>query len=59
MKSQVLANWDMPWLSSLALILFFTVFAVMLIMIFRKGSKQLYVQASALPLDEGSTSNDK
>lgn len=58
MKSQVLANWNMPWLSSIALILFFTVFTVMLIMIFRKGSKQLYVQTSSLPLDEGSIKND-
>ncbi len=59
MKSQVLSNWDMPWLSSFALILFVAIFVVMLLMIFRKGSSQTYSSASALPLDEGSEKNDK
>lgn len=54
MKSMVLSNWDMPWLPSIGLLLFFSIFMIMLIMIFRKGTKKAYAQISQMPLkDEG------
>jgi cbb3-type cytochrome oxidase subunit 3 len=54
MKSAVLSNWNMPWLSSFALIIFFSIFMVMIYMITRKGSTEFYGEASQLPLkDEG------
>ena len=58
MKSQVLSNWDIPWLPNLVLLMFFTIFIIMLIMIFRKESKQLYKKASQLPLEEDGVSNE-
>ncbi|MDP7321369.1 MAG: cbb3-type cytochrome c oxidase subunit 3 [Bacteriovoracaceae bacterium] len=59
MKSSVLSNWNIPWLPSLALILFLTVFIIMLVMIFRKGSKELYAAQSALPLEEEGRKNNE
>lgn len=53
MKAQVLANFGHTWLPSLALILFLSVFISMLLMIYRKGTNELYAKANSLPLDEG------
>lgn len=58
MKSTVLANWNMPLLSSFALLLFVAVFAGVLFLIFRKNSKDLYNNVSQMPLNEGSNKND-
>ena len=58
MKSTVLANWNMPLLSSFALLLFVSVFAGVLFLIFRKNSKDLYNNVSQMPLNEGSNKND-
>lgn len=59
MKSQVLANWNLPTLSTFALILFVSIFVVMLLMIYRKGSKSIYSEASQLPLTEGDVNNER
>lgn len=53
MKSQVLSAWNIPWLPSLALILFFTVFMVMLYFVFRKDAVERYKTMSEIPLSEG------
>lgn len=53
MKSLVLSNFDQPWLPSFALLLFLLVFISMLLMVFRPGSRNLYTEASELPLKDG------
>ncbi len=58
MKSQVLSNWDMPDLSSFALLLFFAVFMTMLIFVFNRKTKSLQTKISYAPLDEGSLKDE-
>ena len=58
MKSSVLANFDMTWLPLTALILFVAVFASMLLMVFRKGSSEIYQEAEQLPLTNGGNQNE-
>lgn len=53
MKSQVLANFSEIYLPIIALLIFVSVFVVMLLMINRKGSKQLYSEIDKIPLEEG------
>lgn len=53
MKSQVLSAWNIPWLPSVALILFVTVFLGMIFIITRKESKENYKRISRIPLTEG------
>jgi len=53
MKSAVLSNWNIPWLPSFALILFFGLFTIMLIRVFSKSTKSLYDETSKIPLNEG------
>lgn len=52
MKAVVLENWDLPWLSNFALLLFVTIFAMMLYLVFRKGSKEYFNKISQIPLDD-------
>lgn len=59
MKSQVLSNWDIPWLPSLALLLFLAVFITMLFMIFRKDAKGHFNKISEIPLNEGRNQNEQ
>lgn len=54
MKSVVMANFSQIWLPTTALILFLSVFVVMMIFIWRKSSSNIYKEVSKLPLDEGS-----
>ncbi len=58
MKSQVLSNWNIPWLPSLVLIMFVAIFIGMLFMIYRKGSKELYQTTGNLPLNEDGVTNE-
>ncbi len=58
MKSQVLANWDMPWLSTFALLIFVTIFITVLFLIFRKDSKKTYQEVGNIPLSEGRNENE-
>ncbi len=53
MKSLVLSNFSHTWLPLVALIIFVTVFAFMLIHILRKTSGQLYKEVEQIPFDEG------
>jgi cbb3-type cytochrome oxidase subunit 3 len=53
MKSLVLSNFNQMWLPLLALMIFISVFVIMLIHISRKSSKRLYNEAQNIPLDEG------
>lgn len=52
MKSIVLSQWDLPWLSNLALLLFVSVFVFMLFLIFRKGSKSYFEKIGQIPLND-------
>lgn len=52
MKSAVLSAWDMPWLTSAALVIFFSIFMIMIFMINRKGTNEFYDEASKMPLAE-------
>jgi cbb3-type cytochrome oxidase subunit 3 len=58
MKSAVLSNWNIPWLPSLALILFFSIFMIMLVMIFKKGTEERYGIASQMPLNDEGAQNE-
>lgn len=52
MKSVVLSNWDLPWLSNVALLLFVAVFVMMLFLVFRKGAKEYFNNISQIPLED-------
>ncbi|MCT4641170.1 MAG: CcoQ/FixQ family Cbb3-type cytochrome c oxidase assembly chaperone [Bacteriovoracaceae bacterium] len=53
MKSAVLAGFNQTWLTSLALLLFLSIFLIMLFYIFRKNSGKLYNEVQNLPLNDG------
>lgn len=53
MKSEVLSKFTEIWLPSTALIIFLTVFIVMIVYITRKSSKQKFDTIENLPFDEG------
>lgn len=53
MKSQVLSHFTEIWLPSTALVLFISVFMVMLLYVFKKSSKQKFDVVENLPFDEG------
>jgi cbb3-type cytochrome oxidase subunit 3 len=53
MKSQVMSAWNIPWLPTFALILFVTVFMIMLYIVFKKNSGDAYNKISRIPLTEG------
>lgn len=53
MKSLVLSNFTQTWLPIVGLLLFVSVFLVMIIHISRKSSKELYNDAMNIPLEEG------
>lgn len=53
MKSLVLSNFNQIWLPLVALMIFVSVFVVMLLHISRKSSKRIYNEAQNIPLDEG------
>ncbi|PIQ27977.1 CcoQ/FixQ family Cbb3-type cytochrome c oxidase assembly chaperone [bacterium (Candidatus Blackallbacteria) CG17_big_fil_post_rev_8_21_14_2_50_48_46] len=52
MKSEVLAYFNMPDLTNVGLIIFFTVFISMLIWVFQPWRKPVYQHMSELPLQE-------
>ena len=58
MKSQVLSLFPYSWLPVTGLILFVTVFIVMLIMVFRKDSTRTYNEVSNMILNEGTISHE-
>jgi hypothetical protein len=53
MKSDVVSKFTEIWLPSTALILFLTVFFVMLIFVWKKSASGFYADAERLPFDEG------
>ena len=53
MKSTVLANFDQIWLPVTGLLIFVTIFTLMLLYVFRKGSKSAYEEIESIPLREG------
>jgi len=53
MKSQVLSRFTEIWLPSTALILFLSVFIIMLIYVWKKSSLEKFKTAANLPFDEG------
>lgn len=52
MKAQVLANFTMPWLTCLGLVLFFTVFCGAIAWVYRKSGAPVYERLRSLPLEE-------
>lgn len=53
MKQQILTLFPWPWLSSLALIIFFTFFVVMVFLVFANATKHLIKEGEVLPLQDG------
>lgn len=54
MMREVLSNFHLPWLSCLALLIFFSLFISMLLWVFRKDGKAVYQYIENLPLEEKS-----
>lgn len=52
MKSQVLSHFPMPWLTCVALLIFVSVFALILLRVFRRSNAALYRQLECMPLFE-------
>ena len=59
MKSEVLSQFNIPWLPLTALMLFFAVFIVMLLMVFNKKSKGHQTEASMVPLNDAGEFNER
>lgn len=53
MKSEVMSRFTEIWLPSLALIIFFSIFLIMLMYVFTKDSGERFKKIANLPLDEG------
>ena len=53
MKSEVLSQFTHIWLPSFALIIFVSVFVVMLMYVWRKSANEVFEVAENLPFDEG------
>ncbi|WP_127715878.1 cbb3-type cytochrome c oxidase subunit 3 [Halobacteriovorax sp. HLS] len=53
MIKQVLMNFNHPWLPTLGVLIFITLFVSMLVWINRRGSDPYYAKAENLPLEEG------
>lgn len=53
MKASVLSRFTEIWLPSTALIIFLTVFLLMLLFVWRKSAASSYKNAKNLPFDEG------
>lgn len=51
MKAQALLNFPMPWLTCIALVLFFSVFVGMLLWVLKPGNKAMYAELEKLPID--------
>ena len=58
MKQVVLAGFNWTQLTEFALVLFFMLFAGMLIWIFRKDSNSIYKEAENMPLREEGEHNE-
>lgn len=56
MKSIVMSQFSQIWLPIVALLIFVSVFIVMLIHIFKKSSGKLYSDVELMPLSEGELS---
>ena len=53
MKAEVLSKFTEIWLPSAVLLLFLSVFLIMLVYVFKKSSKQTFDTVENLPFDEG------
>lgn len=52
MNAQVLSHFPMPWLTCIALLLFFSVFMAAFARTFAKSNSELYRRIERLPLSE-------
>lgn len=52
MKAEVLAMFNMPWLTSIGLLIFFGLFVSMLYWVTRPGRQPLYEHLASLPFRE-------
>ncbi len=52
MKAETLAHFPMTWLTCVALVIFFVVFATMVMRAFKKSNVELYRRMERLPLHE-------
>ena len=53
MKSQVMSQFNIPWLPVTALILFSTLFIGVVWWVTKKSNKERYDEAAQIPLSEG------
>lgn len=53
MKQQALVHFPWPWLSALALLIFFCFFVALIWRITRQSVQPMYSSAANLPLEEG------
>jgi len=53
MKQDILTKFPWPWLPTLALVIFFSFFMILIIRVSMKSRQSLLQTASTLPLDDG------
>lgn len=53
MKQELLSYFPWPWLPSLALLIFFTVFVGLIIRVSLKSQRVMFTEAERLPLQDG------
>lgn len=53
MKSQVMSRFTEIWLPSTALIIFLSIFMIMLVYVWRKSANKTFDMAEQIPFDEG------
>ncbi len=53
MKSEIMRLFPWPWLSTIALMIFFTFFVVMVVLVFAKATRHLIEEGQVLPLNDG------
>jgi cbb3-type cytochrome oxidase subunit 3 len=53
MKQQILTLFPWPWLTALALIIFFTFFTSMIFLVFSRFTKKFIEEGQQLPLSDG------
>ncbi len=52
MKAEILSQFPMPWLTCIALLIFFSVFCAMFVRTFLKSNKDTYKKLQSLPLSD-------
>lgn len=53
MKQQILTQFPWPWLPTIALVIFFTFFVLLIVNVCLKSNRKIFTAAEGLPLNDG------